>query len=205
MGKGNCSGWLKVLFVLSLASVFMLMTGSQGNATIVGSDHDFSGENWSGGEICIVCHTPHNADTTVTDAPLWNHEVTTATYTLYDSPTLDSTPEQPSGASRLCLSCHDGTVAIDSYGGNTGSDTISGPALIGTDLSDDHPISITYDSTLATADGELEDPSTISPLVLFNSKLECATCHDVHATNTYDELLRISNDASALCLKCHAK
>ena len=61
-------------------------------AGIEGSGHDLSLNGWGNGEICEVCHTPHNADTTAgLGAPLWDHEVTTQTYTLYTSTTLDGT------------------------------------------------------------------------------------------------------------------
>ena len=179
---------------------------------ISGTAHDFSGSGYGSTEICIFCHTPHNASTTVNGAPLWNHEVTTATFTLYTSPTFDATNSQPDGASKLCLSCHDGTVAIDSYGGNTGTNFMTGTALIGTDLSNDHPVTFTYDAALATTDGGLFDPTTtnsglggtIDQDLLFNHSLECASCHDVH-DDTFGSFLRISNGSSAFCLTCHDK
>ena len=109
--KGNAKHVSRAcLLTAGLAALSCLVIAQ----TIVGSAHDFSGEGWSGGEICLPCHTPHNADTTEPDAPLWNHAVTSALYTLYDSPTMDVAPEQPRPASKLCLSCHDGTVALDS-------------------------------------------------------------------------------------------
>lgn len=198
-----------LLSVMTAACLVALMPMTY--AGIAGSDHDFSASGWSGGQICIVCHTPHFADTSVTGAPLWNHEVSTATYTLYSSPTMDATISQPAGASKLCLSCHDGTVAIDSFGGNTGSTVITGDSLVGTDLADDHPTSFTYDAALATTDGGLFDPATadsglggtISEDLLFGGSMECATCHDVHNKAGIDELLRVSNAGSALCLTCH--
>ena len=184
-------------------------------AQITGSAHDFSGQGWNTtGEICIVCHTPHNADITVGNVPLWNHELTTATFTPYTSNTLDATVGQPTGGSKLCLSCHDGTVALDNFGGTTGgTNYISGDANIGTDLSDDHPISFTYDAALATADGGLFDPTTtnsglggtINADMLFGGQLQCASCHDVHNGSGQASLLLMSNDASALCLTCHNK
>ncbi len=202
----------KVLTVIFLTCVVQVGIAQ----SIVGSAHDFSSETWNtSGEICIVCHTPHNADNTVTDAPLWNHQTTTATFTLYTSATLDATDlGQPSGNSKLCLSCHDGTVAVDNFGGTTnGGDFVSGSKLIGTDLSNDHPISFTYDATLATADGGLFDPAvqnsglggSIDADLLFNGKLQCASCHDVHNGSGLDNLLVKSNAASALCLTCHNK
>jgi predicted CXXCH cytochrome family protein len=202
---------MKKLFIIFAA--LALTTGAFGQ-NIAGSVHDFSGDAWSGGEICIACHTPHNA-LTAPDGPLWNHELTAATFTTYSSSTLDATIGQPGGVSKLCLSCHDGTVAIDSFGGATGSIMITGNALLGTSLSNDHPISITYDTALANADGELADPSTvtsglggtITADMLFSDQMECASCHDVHNTVTTGtpSLLRINNAGSALCLKCHLK
>ena len=180
---------------------------------IAGSDHDFSASGWSGGQMCEPCHTPHGADTTVSDAPLWNHEVTTATYSVYSSPTLDATVGQPDGTSKLCLSCHDGTVAIDSFGGSTGATMITGDSGLGTDISGTHPVSFTYDTALATADGCLHDPATtltsmggtIANDLLIGGKVECASCHDVHNSSDDDKLLRISNASSAMCLTCHDK
>lgn len=179
---------------------------------ITGTAHDFSSAGWNAsGEICIVCHTPHNA-ISATDAPLWNHTLTTASFTLYSSSTLDATLGQPDGNSLLCLSCHDGTVALDSYGGATGSTTIGAGGLVGTDLSDDHPVSFTYDATLYGLDPGLNDPdntnsglgSTITDDLLFSGKMQCGSCHDVH-DDTNGNFLIISNDASALCLTCHNK
>ncbi len=204
---------MKKLFVLSvfLLALSPLVLG-QG---ITGSAHDFSGNGWSGGQICIVCHTPHNADVSVAESPLWNHEVTIATFIPYSSPTLDATDVlQPSNSSKLCLSCHDGTVALDNYGGTTtGTNFISGGANVGTDISDDHPISFTYNTALATLDGGLYDPSTdnsglggtIDDDLLFLGRLECASCHDVHNGAGNSSLLVINNASSALCLTCHNK
>ena len=107
--------------------------------------------------VCLFCHTPHNANPT---RALWNRELPGVTYELYTSSTLRATLNQPTGTSRLCLSCHDGLLAL----GNlrvpppTGPLTLgplTGPDVLGTDLSDDHPISFVYDTELAEADGEL--------------------------------------------------
>jgi predicted CXXCH cytochrome family protein len=160
------------------------------SAVITGSAHDFTTETWNTtGEICVVCHTPHNGDTTAADAPLWNHVVSSATFTPYTGPgTLDATDVgQPDGPSLLCLSCHDGTVGLGQFGGNTtNADLITGPARVGTDLSNDHPISFAYTDGLATTDG----PS----------------CHDVHnGPGATGPLLVKTNAASALCLTCHNK
>jgi len=128
---------------------------------ITGSVHDFSSQGWAGGKICKVCHTPHNADSTVT--PLWNHRLSNATYTLYSSPTLQGTMHPPGRASKLCLSCHDGTVAIDSFNGASGTVFVSGSALIGTDLSNDHPVGVEWSH------------QTLDP----GSSASCSRCHNL--------------------------
>jgi len=196
--------------VYVVGSVFMFSSDVEG--AITGSAHDFSSQGWSGGEICITCHTPHSSQT-VANAPLWNHTLTTASFTVYSSTTLNATVGQPSGRSKLCLSCHDGSVAVDSYGGATGTNFVTGDALVGTNLSNDHPVSFTYDAALATADGGLKNPattnsglgSTIAADMLFGGQLECSSCHDVHNGPNINYLLLKSNAASALCLTCHSK
>jgi predicted CXXCH cytochrome family protein len=184
---------------------------------ITGTGHDMKGEVWNtSGEICIVCHTPHDADNAVAAAPLWNHEVTAvAVYQVYSSATLDSIPGDPAGVSKLCLSCHDGTVALDNFGGSTGGgDFISAANLVGpSDLRYEHPISVAYDST---ADGGLRDETvalsgiagssgTINDDMLFGGNVECASCHDPHDAAGLTSFLVKANTASDLCLTCHDK
>ena len=204
---------------LFFAMIVLLIAQVSMGQTIVGSAHDFSDDTWNTtGEICIVCHTPHNADMTVSNAPLWNHEVTAVTdYQLYSSSTFDGagTIGQPDESSKLCLSCHDGTVALENFGTMTnGVNYIEGIYNLGNDLRNDHPISFIYDGNLVTADGELHDPTStnvpelggsIDEKMLFNQKLQCASCHDVHNSSGEDFLLLFTNSASNLCLTCHAK
>src|SRR3990172_564811 len=69
------------------------------------------------GEICIFCHTPHHSSP---QAPLWNRQLPSGqSYQLYGSSTLNSYPQDPQlrsgNMSLLCLSCHDGTIAIGDF------------------------------------------------------------------------------------------
>jgi predicted CXXCH cytochrome family protein len=203
----------KILIIaMVLMSGICLYSGAFGS--ISGSAHDFSTTGWSGGEICVACHAPHN-NVDVADAPLWNHKISVAVYDLYASPTLTAEDiTQPGGVSKLCLSCHDGTVAIDAFGGSDGSHTIGEGRNLGTDLSDDHPVSFVYDTALAAEDGGLFDPAstpsgiangTIEADMLFAGKMECASCHDVHNKYNNVRLLKLSNSSSALCFTCHNK
>lgn len=196
-------------------SMCLVLGAGVASAQITNSLHDFSSETWSNGTICLPCHTTHDGVTSFV-APLWNHEVTAATFTMYTSSTLDGAVDaQPADVSKACLSCHDGTVALENFGGSTGgTNFITGGALIGTDLSNDHPISIVYSpgsgagqdpelraTNSAYADGTIAD-------YLFAGKVECATCHDVHnggAVGSNPKLLVESPAGSTICLRCHAK
>ncbi|MHC4645251.1 MAG: cytochrome c3 family protein [Planctomycetota bacterium] len=198
---------------------------------IGGTGHDFSGETWSGDEICAPCHVVHSADP-CEGAPLWSHEVipTGKTYTPYTSTTIDI--NEPgyvggsvtfTGTSKLCLSCHDGSIALDSFDGATGSTFIddigtgSGrvtDAADDTDLSRMHPIGFRYRNALVLADGELHDPATVdtSDVVLEDytdadtgGLVTCSSCHDVHNSVSADPLLVMDNTGSTMCLVCHDK
>lgn len=202
-------------FKLIVITAIVLFSGNLYAQGISGSAHDFSGSAWNAsGKICVVCHTPHNA-IDAGNSPLWNHEITSvAAYTLYSNSSLDATMGQPDGVSKLCLSCHDGTVALDNFGATTtGSNYIAAAADLTDDLSDDHPVSMDYTTATASADGGLHNPSvattslggTIADDLLINDKLECSSCHDAHDAAGEDALLVMSNAASALCLTCHDK
>lgn len=220
------------------------LTAISTSATIVNSRHDLRSTLGLGanGEICVVCHTPHDANgnngtdpAPAANAPLWNRTLSAVTdYTMYSangSGTIDGAEDlQPTGASRLCLGCHDGTVGLDQYGGgaNTGTPVID-PAnafYVGTDLRGQHPISIVYDPvadpglhpatngiTIGGYDpggGGAVNPTrtgTIDSLMLQATKVQCSSCHDVHNTfvATSTAMLRISLAGSALCLTCHNK
>jgi predicted CXXCH cytochrome family protein len=65
------------------------------------------------GSACVYCHTPHAPAATRGNAPLWNREYPVSSFTPYRSATLDATARQPSGVSLACLSCHDGSLAVD--------------------------------------------------------------------------------------------
>ena len=206
---------MKKILIIAMVLMSGICLYSSAFASISGSAHDFSTTGWSGGEICVACHAPHN-NVDVADAPLWNHDISVAVYDLYASPTFTAVEiTQPGGVSKLCLSCHDGTVAIDAFGDSDGgSHTIGEGRNLGIDLSDDHPVSFVYDTALATEDGGLFDPvstlsgvagGTIEADMLFAGKMECASCHDVHNKYNIFRLLKLSNSGSALCLTCHDK
>lgn len=173
------------------------------------------------GEICVYCHTPHGGQV---EAPLWNRAFSSATYQMYTSATIDMAQDgAPTGVSAACLSCHDGTIGLDVIvnapnkatafvipGTTSGTNTIDGNENLGSDLRNDHPISIAYDpvadpafnteASILTAGLRLfTDPS--APTV---NKVQCASCHNPH-NDTNTPFLRIANGSSTLCTTCHIK
>ncbi len=145
-------------------------------------------------EICVFCHTPHGADTTA-PAPLWNKRLTTgaaySTYATLNSSTIDGTMLAVGSVSLACLSCHDGTQAMDNIinapgsggydvtgGGSTGlgytwagprvdaDGKMTGIANLGADLSNDHPIGIQYcggGPNATTPTGACTDTDFVAP------------------------------------------
>ncbi|MDH3283905.1 MAG: cytochrome C [Acidobacteriota bacterium] len=201
-------------------------------AGLTNSPHDFSTSGWNDtDEMCRVCHVPHdhNRDIGLVGL-LWNHALSTQTYTLYSSASLDGATSQPTGLAKMCLSCHDGTVGIDSFDSehNNGStffiddfnDEYKIPNLPGSpnDLSATHPISIVYDETadpgLNPKTSAMGGSGTIAD-VLDGDLVQCSSCHDVHdgVGEAVDgtHLLRVAQTTadgaspSALCLTCHNK
>lgn len=207
-------------------------------------------------EVCVYCHTPHGANQQV-DAPLWNHTISTSQYQVYDKPTtLNQNVSNPGPNSLTCLSCHDGTVSIDSVinmpgsglynpaqqttvnssfldswpgDGDDGRHYVLGPGftapgrctichngnsptapnyevfVIGTDLTNDHPVGIQYpQQTGAIIDFNQPNISVPGRLSFFDNdndqfpdkdevrlydsgegpEVECASCHDPHGVES---------------------
>ena len=156
--------------------------------------------------ICVFCHTPHNATPL---SPLWNKALEPQVYTVYASPTLKAGPlPQPSGPTKLCLSCHDGTIAMGAVLNPAGGITMAGGERLpagslsdfGLDLSGHHPVSFPYNAALPNA-GLVSSPP---PELVYGGKDEvhCITCHDPH-NDTYGKFLLKDNRYSALCTTCH--
>lgn len=195
-------------------------------AGIRNSKHDFSrsgtGNMWGSqdtNQVCVFCHAPHKALSTQF---LWNRTLPAATdFSTYTSETMNATAVQPKSPTLRCLSCHDGSVAIDAYnagrtftprmpsigdiyypgspygwagvniGGNYGGNTAD-------NLTDDHPVSFVYDAAIAARDGQLQSPDNVEAagLPLFGvdpaaRSVECSTCHEVHRKYPNKYLLRI--------------
>jgi predicted CXXCH cytochrome family protein len=209
-----------IKYLVGAAFALSLLATGAARADVQNSAHDLSGGTE---EICVYCHTPHNGDT-ASAAPLWNRTITSTTFTMYASPTLNmNIAGDPQASSLACLSCHDGVTGYNSIIRGTATDgtIMAGLRAIGegasADLSNDHPISITYDISADTAfnaaTGLGSPGANVSGLPLYdrtagsNDQVECGTCHDPHdpTDGTIPSFLRSTNVNSALCTTCHIK
>lgn len=171
----------------------------------------------SGGttQICVFCHTPHGS---TPESVLWGRPDpdSMGTYPLYGRPgdilidddsvvaplakygTANGATEYPNGATKLCLSCHDGVTSIGTLVDGTviamgsGQDTITNASKFfgtgGMDFSKTHPVSFVYSSSVQGAINTNSDPNKNgmytypATRILLDSqeRVQCTTCHDPH-------------------------
>jgi len=205
---------IKTTTFLWAAAVVAFVTVPAYGKSIIDSMHNLSASGTGSvkattqTEICIFCHTPHNARP---DIPyLWNRQDPAMAYTPYASSTLKAVVGQPTGTSRLCLSCHDGTIAPGAVLSQTTAITFVASmtgrsSVLGTNLADDHPISFNY-SAAAAANSQLAGTASLPSVVRLDStgQMQCTSCHNPH-NDQYGKFLVASNLASGLCVSCHLK
>jgi hypothetical protein len=188
--------------------------------------------------------------TQILGGPLWNHTLgnngvykmyisVSQTYTLpagYSmTGTLSTSYEQATTGqnvdtnSLLCLSCHDGTVALDSFGGAPAGSNAGlinggqkGGANLGTDLTDDHPIGAgaIWTNPSFMVPQQLRDAQGIMPIRLMpdgTQAVGCTSCHEPHNRTGNPNMLWVPNNkagttvdgravsGSLLCMNCHKK
>lgn len=216
---------MKKLIILSVAMLFAgsAMAGISKTRHNLSKHGLYSVKATTETEICVFCHTPHNATVKV---PLWNRNNPTdayATYAANNSPHINATiPNNlaEDSISRFCLSCHD---EVSGSGDNVGNRVVRpGPIAMNgvnirpsasiaegvSDLRNDHPMGFqVLDKTDPGGDPEINDKTTWG-LPLYkssngNNQLECPTCHDPHIQNLL--FLRRKISSGGLCLTCHDK
>lgn len=185
-----------------LVAAALAFTASTASAAIAGSMHDFQTNGYvtpAPTSACIFCHTPHQAASSV--APIWARNLTapTAYYTSTTVNAINNISASIAGV-QTCLGCHATGLAADM--GTTNS-IPAGPAVTGTDLSNDHPVgndtifgspSLKASATISLGGITFADGDTLS----------CAGCHDVHnTTSTGSGLLRAF--VGDFCNACHNK
>jgi len=251
------------LFAAAIVLAAASTSNAQFTATIAGGPHDLSNgsavrnsDAAINGQTCVFCHVPHGGSPSL---PLWNRaNPTGAAYQVYASSSMTGVATGAgiaSGISGACMSCHDGTIAVDvvtnvnglPFGTGTTGGTVAftagpnrkgtysngtggsanlmsgGSPFIGSDLRNDHPVAIVY-QTVQTADPGHYLPVTqvgskiyingaAGQLPLYgtstaNATVECSSCHDSHNNSlngTSGGFLRMANTGSQMCKTCHNK
>lgn len=209
-----------LVFSLAISAIASAAGPKISDSVLGGNKHNLSSLNTNvtykadpsdprGREICIFCHTPHNAAPQTT---LWNRRDPTATFGHYSSSSLvisrsgvPSSYGEPTGSSRLCLSCHDGVTA----GGVSLGDVLSGPIYMGINdkitgialfdtskiRSGHHPVSFVYNAAVLNA--IQSDPVKSSENYMLPSlqevkvdreeRMQCTTCHNPHQNQSTEE------------------
>jgi predicted CXXCH cytochrome family protein len=139
-----------------LAAAVALSVPAWAQTGIKGSKHDLAKGVNDNYEVCVYCHTPHGGNKDV-EAPLWNKPGGVQAYRTYDSATIDGKILPVGSVSTACLTCHDGTQAMDTVINAPGSGLRSGRmgsgvgalspnviANLGVDLRNDHPVGVQY-------------------------------------------------------------
>lgn len=202
----------KALVLLALAMMAATPALAGPYYSIVNSRHDLSSLSTTDGakgdfnEICVYCHTPHNArvESPTNNLPLWNRSAadvaTLVAADLYNSLTLNQTYSGPTDVLAsvnrsdvlLCLSCHDGTGLTDPVRNPPNSDANGLPNITNAfadnssldiwdtaRLTNDHPIGMVYNSVQGIVAEELKvKPTNLN--FYDGGKMWCSTCHDVH-------------------------
>jgi len=209
------------------AGLLLVGAFAHGQQSVVDTTHNLSISGpgtiraASESQVCVFCHTPHNS---TTQAPLWNRADPGGTYQMYWSPTMNAYPSsgsapQPNGSTKLCLSCHDGTIALGATvasgtipmsGGITTMPTGSS-GYLGTDLSGHHPVSFQVTTAIIAennASGDVPLKSVLemrsNPVAFIDAedRVQCASCHDPHQ-DPFGGFLRSPNEDDT-CLACHS-
>ncbi len=195
----------------------------------VGNKHNFSSLNTnpnvtkkavSETQICIFCHTPHNA---TGQRPLWNRLDTTRTFKLYSSQTLvidnpgtrgKSNYGTLNGSSRLCMSCHDGQTALGAVVSvPTTIATVGGNIPVFDRISSHHPVSFNYNASVVADIEALKGAGqyiypiagTYGVKLDYQGRVQCTSCHDPHQDKSNDGLIPFSvgDTYDHVCGECH--
>ena len=212
-------------------------TGDRDSSITYRAKYYGDGSNPLGQQVCIFCHTPHSSNNNTEQTPLWSRKFSLQTFSRYSSATLQirvnstiSAPGManygtnwvPDGASKLCLSCHDGvsnlgdlfrgvSIEMDSTmdpgsGGNYITTIASFKPSTNKMKTGHHPVSFVYNGTVQQAISSVrvtagfQLPTAVPQVKLDkNNKMQCTTCHNAHQNQSDDDWCYWSSGGPGLC------
>jgi hypothetical protein len=168
--------------VLSAGAAYAAPGDGSPGAGVLKSVHDMNskfGTDLDGGQgrVCAFCHTPHHANLdaeTGNGGPLWSRPTNGANYAAYGSTTFHVSDfavgvDSAVGPTRLCLSCHDGSLSVDTHYAMLGGQKIGSGALdafgsgniTGAGLTKDHPLGFAYNDVACTDSASVVSSDTV--------------------------------------------
>lgn len=160
------------------------------------SHHDFTGTQWNGDQSCTPCHFLSVSSTDSSNAPLWYLQKKAPAFIVFSKYRSNKIFGQPLGNSKLCLSCHDGTIAAEKHVTAKKITIEPETGLLSFSSSDEHPISIPYRLSGSLLHNPIATKSglggSIAQDLLENGEMECTSCHDVHVSRNREG-----------CIGCH--
>jgi predicted CXXCH cytochrome family protein len=202
---------LKVHFIhfpgFAMAFLASIGTVTADYQSIVGTKHNLSTNPAVTGNVgvCAYCHEVNEESGEVSDQLSRSKPI--STFKLYEGATLDKKNTVLGSVSLHCLSCHDGVTPFDALSGSNGTESNNmntlypgSSAIMGDDLNNHHPVGAIFSDKY---DSEKFATITSAGLKVYDNRLECSSCHDVHGESGFAGFLRKDNAASSLCLTCH--
>jgi predicted CXXCH cytochrome family protein len=182
--------FLKVWGKFNLFLIFLFITKG---LVLLNSENLFANSaklKSDSGQSCNFCHLPYGSSNgSSNNPPLWNGNIQCKNF----SSQVESESINQIQSSKLCLSCHDGTIAQD-----VAINPEKDGKPFGVDLGKSHPISVDYTTAYSRKGPKsFHHLSTLQPLKLYNGKVECGTCHDTHQS------FRLRTSKVDLCFRCH--
>lgn len=200
-----------VVPLLMVTGLAMAQNMSYGYIQSKLNPHNFSNQGWADNQICKPCHTPHNAKPAVYSTRIWAHTITNASYTVDAAGTKKSADDALDRVSRLCMSCHDGTVALGDYAYSpnpTGGGSPGNGATLGTDLTSNHPVGkeAVYSPTRTSFKPTTDTKDTSGTITAKNAGVKSATTSTLPLVRVTekDATGNITSDNFVVgCATCH--
>lgn len=171
------------------------------SADVVDPRHNFLLEASGPGEICRLCHGRERDPAEREGVAGFSADPRSGpAFAEYGEP--GSPPDWvAANVSVVCLSCHDGVTGRENRAGR-----MRGVGNHHTDLYCGHPISVAYGSFAASSLGGFATAAALSDFTLmYQGRVECVSCHDVHQDTLAPSMLRGEQGITALCLACHPR
>lgn len=245
--RGLTKGFLAAFAILVLMMAFVYPTVG---GTLQGSKHDLTGFNERAGveamtglvfndyrDPCIYCHVPSSVQgaTSPGGAQIkdWNRYFSSDAE-VYQSPSLRAKVKNLGPESLICLSCHDGSMAVDMVISKPGDWSAKDEAglhmkldrggglerctqchdgstahrmdivVIGKNLMDDHPVGVDYPGAFDSAD--FHPPGSGGQ---FNNGIRLfrnrVECATCHDVHNPDIVPFLRVEPKYLCVTCHNK